>query len=191
MAYKKLGFALCGSFCTLDQALDQMKILVELGYEIHPIMSQITYTQDTRFGTAEHFVSSVERICGRKILRTIADCEPIGPKNLFDTMLIAPCTGNTLGKLAGGITDSSVTMAAKAQLRNEKPVVLAIATNDSMTGSAPNIATLLNRKNIYFVPFGQDDYLNKPASCIADFELIPAAVEAAERGEQLQPILFS
>lgn len=191
MSVKTLGFALCGSFCTLDSAIEQMKVLRDIGYGIVPIMSEITASQDTRFGTAESFISRIESICGRKILKTITDCEPIGPKGILDVLVIAPCTGNTLGKLACGITDSSVTMAAKAQLRNERPVVLALATNNSLSGSAVSIGTLMNKKHMYFVPFGQDDHLNKPTSCISDFELIPASIEYAERGEQLQPILFS
>jgi dipicolinate synthase subunit B len=191
MADIRLGFALCGSFCTLTDALKEMEHLKELKYDITPIMSEITYSQDTRFGTAESFVKRTESICGKKILKTISECEPIGPKKLLDILLIAPCTGNTLGKLANGITDTSVTMAAKAHLRNERPVVLALATNDSLSGAARNIGALMARKNVFFVPFGQDDPANKPTSCIANFDKIPETLTAAMDGRQVQPLLFS
>lgn len=189
MAANRLGFALCGSFCTLADAFAQMEILKNMGYDITPIMSEITYSQDTRFGTAESFIKRAERICEKEVLKTIYECEPIGPKSLFDIMLIAPCTGNTLGKLANGITDSSVTMAAKAHLRNDRPLVLALATNDSLSGSAKNVGTLMARKNIYFVPFGQDDAQNKPTSCIAHFDKIPQTLQYALEGRQLQSLL--
>lgn len=187
----RLGFALCGSFCTLSEVLDQMERLPQLGYDITPIMSEITYAQDTRFGTAASFIERAETICGKKVLKTVAECEPIGPKKLFDILLIAPCTGNTLGKLAHGITDSAVTMAAKAHLRNDRPVVLALATNDSLSGAASNIGLLLNRRNYFFVPFGQDNALAKPTSCIAHFDKIPDALHAAADGRQIQPLLNS
>lgn len=182
---KKLGFALCGSFCTLERTLQMMADLVSAGWEIQPIMSPITYGTDTRFGTAEHWRDQVEALCGRPIWHTVAQVEPIGPRKLLDILLVAPCTGNTLGKLAGGITDTPVTMAVKAHLRNDRPVVLAVSTNDGLSASAANIGALLCRKNYYFVPFGQDDPLKKPTSLAAELSLTGAALE----GRQLQPML--
>ena len=184
---KKLGFALCGSFCTLERTLRMMAELVSAGWEIQPIMSPITYGTDTRFGTAEHWRDQVEALCGRPIWHTVAQVEPIGPRKLLDILLVAPCTGNTLGKLAGGITDTPVTMAVKAHLRNDRPVVLAVSTNDGLSASAANIGTLLCRKNYYFVPFGQDDPLKKPTSLAAELSLTGAALAAALEGRQLQP----
>ena len=154
-----------------------------------PILSENAAGYDTRFGPASEFVKRVERAAGRPAIRTIVDAEPFGPQNLADILVIAPCTGNTLAKLAHGITDGPVTMAAKSHLRNEKPVVIALATNDGLRASAPNIAALLNRKNYYFVPFGQDNARDKPASLIADFLEIEPTVEAALEGRQLQPLL--
>lgn len=182
---KKLGFALCGSFCTLERTLRMMAELVSAGWEIQPIMSPITYGTDTRFGTAEHWRDQVEALCGRPIWHTVAQVEPIGPRKLLDILLVAPCTGNTLGKLAGGITDTPVTMAVKAHLRNDRPVVLAVSTNDGLSASAANIGTLLCRKNYYFVPFGQDDPLKKPTSLAAELSLTGAALAAALEGRQL------
>ena len=186
---KKLGFALCGSFCTLERTLRMMAELVSAGWEIQPIMSPITYGTDTRFGTAEHWRDQVEALCGRPIWHTVAQVEPIGPRKLLDILLVAPCTGNTLGKLAGGITDTPVTMAVKAHLRNDRPVVLAVSTNDGLSASAANIGALLCRKNYYFVPFGQDDPLKKPTSLAAELSLTGAALAAALEGRQLQPML--
>ncbi len=185
-----VGFAMCGSFCTLRQAVDQIGILRDMGADVTPIMSPIVYSTDTRFGTAADFKEEVEKLCGKKIIHTVKDAEPIGPRNLLDVIVAAPCTGNTLGKLAGGITDTSVTMALKAHLRNEKPVVLAVATNDALGASAKNIGLLFNCKNIFFVPLSQDDPQNKHNSLIADFTLIPKAIESALSGVQLQPVLF-
>ena len=186
---KKLGFALCGSFCTLERTLQMMAELVSAGWEIQPIMSPITYGTDTRFGTAEHWRDQVEALCGRPIWHTVAQVEPIGPRKLLDILLVAPCTGNTLGKLAGGITDTPVTMAVKAHLRNDRPVVLAVSTNDALGASMRNIALLKNTKNIYFVPLGQDDPIKKPNSLVAHFDLIPETLANAVLGEQLQPVL--
>lgn len=186
---KKLGFALCGSFCTLERTLRMMAELVSAGWEIQPIMSPITYGTDTRFGTAEHWRDQVEALCGRPIWHTVAQVEPIGPRKLLDILLVAPCTGNTLGKLAGGITDTPVTMAVKAHLRNDRPVVLAVSTNDGLAGSAKNIGELLARKNYFFVPFGQDDPEKKPTSLVADFARLNETVDAALQGRQIQPVL--
>ncbi len=185
-----VGYAMCGSFCTLRYAVDQIKKLREMGADVTPIMSPIVYTTDTRFGKCSDFIDEVETLCGKKIIHTVKDAEPIGPKNLIDIMVAAPCTGNTLGKLANGITDTSVTMALKAHLRNEKPVLLAVATNDALGASAKNIGLLFNSKHIYFVPLSQDDPQKKHNSLIADFSKIPDAVAAALKGIQLQPVLF-
>ena len=152
-------------------------------------MSQNAYSTDTRFGTAQEFIDRIENITDKKVLHTITDTEPIGPKKMCDLLVVAPCTGNTLAKLSLGVTDTSVTMAAKSHLRNGKPVVVALATNDGLSASAPNLAALLNRKNYYFVPFGQDDPQGKPTSLIADFSQLVPTVDAALRGVQLQPLL--
>lgn len=184
------GFALCGSFCTIKKAVAQLKALKIEGVDIFPIMSPIVYTSDTRFGTAKDLIDEVEAVTNRKIITTVVEAEPIGPKKLLDLMIIAPCTGNTLSKLANGITDTSVTMAAKAHLRNGRPLLLAIATNDGLSACGTNIGKLMNTKNVYFVPFGQDDANGKPTSLIADFEKIPLAAKTALTGNQLQPILL-
>ncbi len=184
------GFAMCGSFCTFSKVIVQMKNIVDAGYQVLPIMSQTAYSTDTRFGTASSFIEQVETICGRKIIKNIVEAEPIGPKKMVDLMIVAPCTGNTLAKLANGITDTSVTMAVKSTLRIERPVLLAAATNDALSGSAQNIGRLLNSKNVYFVPMQQDDPVKKPFSVNADFtKILPAALTALE-GKQLQPIYF-
>lgn len=182
------GYALCGSFCTFDKSIEQMRRLVQMGYKILPIMSQNAYSTDTRFGKADDFVWEIEDICNKKIIKNIVEAEPIGPKKMVDLMIVAPCTGNTLAKLANGITDTSVTMAVKSTLRIGRPVVLAPATNDALSASAQNMGRLMNSKNVYFVPMQQDDPEKKPTSMIANFDLIlPAALSALE-GKQLQPI---
>lgn len=185
----RVGFAFCGSFCTMSQALDALEQTAARYGPVTPIVSETVASTDTRFGKAHDFMREMERICDRRVISTIAGAEPIGPKGLLDVLVICPCTGNTLAKLAHGITDSSVSMAAKAHLRNGRPLVLAVSTNDGLAGSAPNLGLLLARKNVYFVPFGQDDCHGKPASLVADFSLVPDAIEAACRGEQVQPIL--
>ena len=185
-----VGFALCGSFCTLGKAVELLEQQAKSGWNIYPILSQITASTDTRFGRAADFITRIETACGRKIITTVAEAEPIGPKKLLDALVICPCTGNTLGKLTHGITDNAVTMAAKAHLRNGRPLVLAVATNDGLSASAPNIGTLLGRKQVYFVPMGQDDCRGKPTSLVADYDLLPDAVEAALHGTQLQPVLL-
>lgn len=187
---KRLGFALCGSFCTFKKVLEEMKILSEI-YDIIPIMSEGAARVDSRFGTAEDFRRRITEICKKEPITTIAEAEPIGPKALLDVLLIEPCTGNTLGKLANGITDSSVTMAAKAHLRNGRPVVIAVSTNDALGASAQNIGKLMNTKNIYFVPMGQDSPTNKPTSMVAHFEKSADTIEAALSGKQLQPLILS
>lgn len=186
----KLGFVLCGSFCTFETALAQMQICKNLGYDIVPIFSQNAATIDTRFGRAVDFIWRVEDICGRKPITTLVEAEPIGPKKMTDILLVAPCTGNTLAKLANSITDTPATLAVKSHLRNDNPVVLAVSTNDALRGTAKNIGTLLNYKNYYFVPLRQDNPTGKPASIVADFERIPEALTRALAGEQIQPILL-
>ncbi len=186
----KLGYAICGSFCTFSKALEQIKILQSENYEITPVFSETAYTTDTRFYSADEFINKVEKICGKKSIKSIKEAEPIGPKKLFDILTVAPCTGNTLGKLASGITDTSVTMAVKAHIRNNRPVLLGVSTNDALGASAQNIGRLLNIKNIYFVPMKQDDSANKPRSIVCDFQKIPESIEYALKGVQSQPIIF-
>ena len=188
MEKKRLGLALCGSYCTYEKLFAAAQPLAER-YELIPILSDTAAETDTRFGTAAEHIKRLMALCGRPVITTIAEAEPLGPKLPLDALLIAPCTGNTLAKLSLGITDSSVTMAAKAHLRNGRPLVIAFSTNDGLSGSAENIGRLLNRKNVYFVPFGQDDPEKKPRSLQADFSLLAPAVEAALQGRQLQPIL--
>ena len=183
-----VGFALCSSFCTYTKVFPIMKLLSR-DYSITPVFSEAAYSVDSRFGTAKEHIAAAAEICGTEPLHTIAQVEPIGPKKLFDILVIAPCTGNTLAKLAHSIADGPVTMAAKSHLRNGRPVLVAVSTNDGLAGAAENIGKLLARKHYYFVPFGQDDALGKPTSLVADFAQIPRALEAALEGRQLQPIL--
>lgn len=185
-----IGFALCGSFCTFDQVIDILKRVAEK-YSVIPIMSHNSASIDSRFGEASDFIARVESICGRPVITKIEESEPIGPQKLLDLLIIAPCTGNTIAKIANGITDTGVAMAYKAHLRNQRPVLLAISTNDALGANAPNIGRLLNRKHNYFVPFYQDDPFNKPTSAIADFDQIPKAIEAALKERQLQPLMCS
>ena len=186
----RVGFAFCGSFCTMEEALAAMKQVAESGAQVQPIASRVVAETDTRFGKAADFLAEMERVCGKPVISSVAAAEPIGPKQLLDVLVICPCTGNTLAKLAHGITDGPVTMAAKAHLRNGKPLVLAVATNDGLSASAPNLGALLGRKNVYFVPFGQDDPVGKPTSLIADFTQVPETISAALRVEQIQPVLL-
>lgn len=191
MSKETVGFALCGSFCTFKKVIPQIKRLVNEGYRVIPIMSNTAYTTDTRFGKAEDFNREIENICNEKIICTISGAEPIGPKMLLDALVIAPCTGNTLGKLANGISDTSVTLAAKAHLRNQRPVIIAVSTNDALGTSARNIGILMNSKHIYFVPMKQDDYINKPNSIVADFNYLSDTVkEVFATDTQPQPILL-
>ena len=190
MEHKTVGFAVCGSFCTHDKAMAALEQVRARWRNVVPIVSECTAATDTRFGAAHDLMREMERICDRRVIATIRDAEPIGPKQLLDLLIIAPCTGNTLGKLAWGITDTTVTMAAKAHLRNGRPLLIAPSTNDGLAASAHSIGTLLARKNVYFVPFGQDDPEGKPTSLTADFTRIPDAAQAALEGRQLQPILL-
>lgn len=184
-----VGFALCGSFCTYDRVFPLMERLAK-SYEIIPIFSQSAFSTDSRFGTAAEHIAKAEAICGRPPLHTLTEVEPIGPKKMLDALVIAPCTGNTLAKLAHSIADGPVTMAAKSHLRNGRPVIIAISTNDALAGAAENIGKLLSRKHYYFVPFGQDDAFGKPTSIVADFSKIPQTLELALEGKQLQPLLL-
>lgn len=185
----KVGFALTGSFCTFAKIIPELEKLVAEGADILPIISENVDKFDTRFGKAEEWKTKLEGITGKKLIKTIVEAEPIGPKALLDILVIAPCTGNTLGKLANGITDTSVTMAAKAHLRNGRPIVIAISTNDGLGANAKNLASLLNAKNVYFVPFGQDDPIKKCNSLTANNELIVPTILEALKGKQLQPLL--
>ncbi|HHX56754.1 MAG TPA: dipicolinate synthase subunit B [Clostridiales bacterium] len=185
----KIAFVMTGSFCTFDKAFKQARILKELGAELIPVMSFNSYSLNTRFGVAEENVAILEEICGRKVIATIEDAEPIGPKKMADIMIVAPCTGNTLAKLAMSITDTPATMAVKSHIRNSRPVVLAVSTNDALAGSCKNLGSLMNVKNYYFVPLTQDDYASKPTSLVSDYELIPLTIQSALHGNQLQPIL--
>lgn len=184
-----IGFAMCGSFCTYSKVFPVMETLAR-EHSVIPIFSFASCATDSRFGTAEGFLRRAEEICGRPVLKTIADVEPIGPKKLLDVLVIAPCTGNTLAKLAHSIADTPVTMAAKSHLRNGRPVLVAVSTNDALAGAAENIGKLLARKHYYLVPFGQDDAQKKPTSMVADFAQIPQALEEALEGRQIQPILL-
>jgi dipicolinate synthase subunit B len=187
----KIGFALCGSFCTFAETIPVMERLKERGHELTPIMSKTAYETDTRFGSSKEINGRIESICRKAIIHTLEGAEPIGPKKLLDVLVIAPCTGNTLAKLANGIADTPVTLASKAHLRNGRPVVIGLASNDALSVNAKNLGTLLAMKGYYFVPLRQDDPLGKPRSAIAKMEMIPEALEAAMKGEQLQPILLS
>ncbi len=186
---KRIGFAMCGSFCTFRRVLQQLAVLASYGADITPIMSGVAYSTDTRFGSAETFRKKIEEITKKPIISTVAEAEPIGPQALLDILIIAPATGNTLAKLATGVCDSSVTLAAKAHLRNSRPVLLAVSTNDGLGNAAKNIGLLLNAKNVFFVPFGQDDFENKPNSLVADMTQIPEACKMALEFKQLQPLL--
>ncbi len=187
---KKIGFAVCGSFCTFSKVMPQVKRLVEMGAEVYPVMSEIAYSTDTRFGKAEDFRNYLEDITKNKIINSIKAAEPIGPKGYLDALVVAPCTGNTLAKIANGVTDSTVSMAAKANLRNERPLIIAISTNDGLGANAKNLGILLPGRNVYFVPYGQDDCIGKPQSLVADMSKIPETVEAALSSVQIQPMLI-
>ncbi len=185
-----IGFAMCGSFCTYAKVFPIMELLSR-DYQLTPIFSEASSQIDSRFGTAREHLELAREICGRPPLCTIGQAEPIGPKKLLDLLVVAPCTGNTLAKLAHSIADGPVTMAVKSHLRNGRPVLIAVSTNDALAGAAENIGKLMGRKHYYFVPFGQDDPTGKPTSMVADFSLIPQALEAALEGRQLQPVLIA
>ena len=185
-----IGFAMCGSYCTHRTALDQLCELLADGRQVCPIMSENVYTTDTRFGKAEQLIQTVTELCGRPIIHTVVGAEPLGPSQPLDALLICPCTGNTLAKIAQGITDTAVTMAAKAHLRSDRPLIIALASNDALSANLKNIGTLLSRKCVYFVPMKQDDPENKPHSLIADFSLLKPTLESALRGKQFQKIFL-
>jgi dipicolinate synthase subunit B len=181
---------MCGSYCTHKIALEQLRALLAEGREICPILSENVYGTDTRFGRAETLCEAVTGLCGREVIHTVTEAEPLGPAQPLEALLICPCTGNTLAKMAGGITDTSVTMAAKAHLRSDRPLVIALASNDGLSANLKNIGTLLGRKCVYFVPMRQDDPIKKPHSLVADFSLVLPTLEAALRGVQLRPIFL-
>jgi dipicolinate synthase subunit B len=185
-----VGYAMCGSFCTLKRAIDEMEGLVKGGVEIQPIMSERAYSTSTRFGTAESFVKRVEEITGRDIIHTVRDAEPLGPTVPLDALIIAPCTGNTLSKLSLGITDSAVTMAAKAHLRQDRPLLIALSSNDALSQNLSSIARLITRRGVYFLPMRQDDIKGKPHSLVAELSLITEGYRKMLRGEQLRPVFL-
>ena len=186
----KTGFALTGSFCTFAKVMLEIENIVKEGAEVYPIISQSVDKLNTRFGKAEEFKRRIKEITGRDVIASIVDAEPIGPKSLLDVLLVAPCTGNTISKIANAVTDTPVTMAVKAHLRNQKPVILAISTNDGLGINARNIGLLLNTKNIYLVPFGQDDHIKKPNSLVSKTDMIIPTILEALRGKQIQPLLI-
>ncbi len=185
----KLAYAICGSFCTHTRSLAQLRNLCE-GNDVTPILSEISAAVDTRFGSASALCETVETLTGQKYLSTIRDAEEVITRGEYDALIVCPCTGNTLAKIASGITDNVVTMCVKAQLRNRRPVIIGVATNDGLGANLFNIAMVLEKKNVYFVPFGQDDAEKKPTSLICDFKRLPATLDAALRGRQLQPVLL-
>lgn len=190
MSNQRIGYAFCGSHCTLSRAVGEMKRLIDIGYDVVPIMSAAARYTDTRFGSGDGFAEIIEAYTGRRVISTVKDAEPLGPKEPLDALIIAPCTGNTLAKLACGITDTAVTMAAKAHLRQDRPLLIALATNDAMSQNLKSIATLLQRKSVYFVPLLQDDPTGKPHSLVANFEKIPEALNSAMSGKQLRPLFI-
>jgi dipicolinate synthase subunit B len=183
-----IGYAFTGSFCTLSRSLSELRRLVGQGLDVLPIMSENAYSTDTRFFAASDFIREVRSVCGREIVHTIKDAEPLGPKTPLDYLIIAPCTGNTLAKIANGITDTAVTMAAKAHLRCDRPMLIALASNDAMSQNLGNIAKLLTRKSVYFLPLSQDDPVGKPHSLVADFSRMGEAFSAMKEGRQLRPL---
>ena len=188
MRKERVGFAMCGSFCTHEKVLAELEKLVQLYETVIPIASEISAFTDTRFGTSDDLMERLEDLTGHEVLCDIPSVEPIGPKGLLDVLVIAPATGNTIAKLAAGITDTAVTMAAKAHLRNGRPILLAPSTNDGLAGSAPSLGALLNRRYIYFVPFGQDDPERKPTSLVSDFSQVADAAQAALEGRPVPPL---
>lgn len=185
-----IGFALTGSYCTIADAIILMEELVRKGYEILPIMSENAYGVDTRFGKAADIQKKIENITGKTIIHSIVAAEPLGPKVKLDALIVCPCTGNTLAKIANGITDTCVCMAAKAHLRNDKPLALALATNDALSGNLKNIGTLMSRKNVYFTPMKQDDPQNKPHSLVAEFDMVEECLKLALDGKQIPKIFI-
>ena len=185
-----IGYAFCGSFCTHKKSVEELKKLKAKGYEILPIMSDNVFNTSTRFGTSSDLIECVESITGNKVVHTIVDAEPLGPKISLDALIVSPCTGNTLAKIARGITDTSVTMATKAHLRSDRPTVLALCSNDALSANLQNISILLERKNVFFVPMKQDDPNGKPHSLVCDFSLLDKTLEGALKGKQIQPLFI-
>ena len=185
-----IGYAICGSFCNFSRTLKTLERLISLGYEIQPIMSERAYSTDTRFFKATDFNERVEKLCGKEIIHTVEAAEPLGPIRPLETMIISPCTGNTLSKIARGITDTSVTMAAKAHLRCDRPLLIALASNDALSASLSGMSRMINRRSVYFVPMRQDDPEGKPHSLVADFELLPDALTAMLSARQMRPIFL-
>lgn len=183
-----IGYALCGSFCTHKRSLEVLRSLADCGHELLPIVSDCVYSTDTRFGTAASLCEELKKITGREVIHTIVDAEPLGPKIRLDAMIISPCTGNTLAKLARGITDTPVTMAAKAHLRSNRPLVIALCSNDALSANLQSISILLERKHVYFVPLSQDDPKGKPHSLVCDFSLLEKTLQLAIEGKQIQPL---
>ena len=186
----RIGFAMCGSYCTHAEALRQMEVLLENGYALQPIVSENVYQTDTRFGTAKKLCEKLTKETGREVIHSIVDAEPLGPKNPLNALIICPCTGNTLAKMASGIADTSVTMAAKAHLRSDRPLIIALASNDALSANLKNIATMLSRKHVYFVPLRQDDPENKPHSLVADFSLLLPTFQSAMEGKQYRKLFL-
>lgn len=185
-----IGYALCGSFCTHTKALRELKGLLSDGFEVRPILSETVFSTDTRFGTAFQLIEEVERLCQKKVIHTVVDAEPLGPSEPLDALIISPCTGNTLAKIANGITDTAVCMAAKAHLRSDRPLVISLASNDALSANLRNIATLLSRKQVYFVPMIQDDPEKKPHSLVADFSLLRPTLNEAFQGKQFRKLFL-
>ena len=185
-----LGFAFCGSFCTHAKALRELQELIKNGYEIQPIVSETVYGTDTRFGSAKELCERLETLCHHRVIHTVTDAEPLGPRDPLEALIIAPCTGNTLAKLANGITDTAVCMAAKAHLRCDRPLVIALASNDALSANLKNIATMLSRKCVYFVPMDQDDPEKKPHSLVADFSQLQSTLHAAREGRQFRRLFL-
>ena len=183
-----IGYAFTGSFCTLSASLTELGRLVSAGYDVQPIMSETVYSTDTRFFKAEDFIREVDTLCPRKIIHTVTEAEPLGPKLPLEYLIIAPCTGNTLAKIANGITDTAVTMAAKAHLRCDRPMLIALASNDAMSQNLGNIAKLITRKSVYFLPLSQDDPRGKPHSLVADFSRLQEGFYAMKEGRQIRPL---
>ena len=185
----RLGYALTGSFCTFETSFRQIEYLIKKGADVYPVMSYNASSIDTRFGKADDFIKKATELTGHNVIRTLTDAEPIGPKKMFDLLIVSPCTGNTLSKLANGIYDTPVTLAVKSHLRNQRPVLIGVSTNDALSASGKNIGTLLNYKNYYFIPMKQDNPENKPFSVVCDFEKTYDAVLLALSGKQIQPII--
>ena len=186
----RIGFAFCGSFCTFNKAMTALEAVKARFGDVTPIVSEASASLDTRFGAAHDFMMEMERICDKRVIDSLDKAEPLGPKKLLDALVICPCTGNTLGKLAAGIADSTVTLAAKAHLRNGRPLIITVSTNDALASSAKSIGALMDKKHVYFVPFRQDDPTGKPTSIVADFSQVADTVAAALEGKQLQPLLL-